>query len=306
MTMTTPATDNGAFGKLIDPSAQLRCLGSGFDFIEGPVWHPVERHLLFSDMPGDVRRRWSEDGGVVEVARPSNKGNGMAYDAELNLLVCEHSTSQVVRLRPDGSREILASHFEGRELNSPNDLCVRSDGSIYFSDPWYGRMPGFGVERPRELGWQGVFRIPADGGGLQLLVARDLFTQPNGLCFSPSEDRLYVNDTVQANIRIFDVTTDGLLGPGRVFASDIREADVPGLPDGMKCDSDGNVWVTGPGGVWVFDPEGRCVGRFRVPEEVANLCWGDDDGRTLFLAATHSLFAVTTRIRSRLEPHMRR
>jgi gluconolactonase len=166
-------------------------------------------------------------------------------------------------------------------------------------------MPGFGVERPRELGWQGVFRIPAGGGEPQLLVERDLFTQPNGLCFSPSEDRLYVNDTVQANIRVFDMRTDGLLGPGRVFASDIQEADVPGVPDGMKCDLDGNVWVTGPGGVWIFDPEGRHIGRVRVPEEVANLCWGDDDGHTLFLAATHSLFAVTTRIGSRLEPHMR-
>ena len=145
-------------------------------------------------MPGDVRRRWDPESGVAEVRRPSNKCNGMTYDADLNLIVCEHATSSLVRERPDGGREILASHFEGKELNSPNDVCVHSDGSIYFTDPWYGRMPGFGVERPRELGFQGVYRVRTDGA-LELLVDRDLFDQPNGLCFSPDEKRLYVNDT---------------------------------------------------------------------------------------------------------------
>src|SRR5690606_19841411 len=171
--------------------APVRQIGTGFTFTEGPVWHPVERDLLLFDMPADIRRRW--DGTrVTEVARASNKGNGMTYDAGLDLLVCEHSTSSVARLHADGSREVLASHFEGRELNSPNDLCVHSSGAIYFTDPWYGRMPGFGIERPRDLGWQGVFRIPPGGGAPQLLVDRWLFSQPNGLCFSPDETRLYV------------------------------------------------------------------------------------------------------------------
>ncbi len=144
-------------------------------------------YLLFSDMPGDVRRRWDARRGVVEVKRPSNKCNGMTYDAELNLIVCEHATSSLIRERPDGRREVLASHFENQELNSPNDVCVHSSGAIYFSDPWYGRMPVYGVERPRQLGFQGVYRVPPGGGAPKLLVDRYLFDQPNGLCFSPDE-----------------------------------------------------------------------------------------------------------------------
>ncbi|HZB38192.1 MAG TPA: SMP-30/gluconolactonase/LRE family protein, partial [Beijerinckiaceae bacterium] len=147
------------FEELIDVYAPVGQVGTGFTFTEGPIWHPVDQFLLFSDMPADVRRRWDQRNGVREVRRPSNKCNGMTYDAELNLIVCEHATSSLVRERPDGRREVLASHFEGQELNSPNDVCVRSDGSIYFSDPWYGRMPVYGVERPRQLGWQGVYRV---------------------------------------------------------------------------------------------------------------------------------------------------
>ena len=135
----------------------------------------------------------------------------MTYDAELNLIVCEHATSSLIRERPDGRREVLASHFDRQELNSPNDVCVHSSGAIYFSDPWYGRMPVYGVERPRQLGFQGVYRVPPGGGAPQLLVDRYLFDQPNGLCFSPDEKRLYVNDTVQALIRVFDVAADGSL-----------------------------------------------------------------------------------------------
>ena len=198
------------FRALIDEHAPVRQLGSGFSFVEGPIWHPTEHHLLFSDMPEDVRRRWDR-AGVREVERPSRKGNGMTYDADLNLLVCEHATSSVVRIDPRGERAVLASHFEGRELNSPNDLVVHSSGAIYFTDPWYGRMPRFGVERPRDLGFQGVYRIPPSGGAPQLLVDRLMFGQPNGLCFGPGEDRLYVNDTEQANIRVFRVEKDGSL-----------------------------------------------------------------------------------------------
>lgn len=294
------------FRNLIDEHAPVRQLGSGFTFVEGPIWHPVEHYLLFSDMPADTRRRWDK-AGTRAVTTASNKGNGMSYDAELNLLVCEHATSSVVRLAPDGRRQVLASHFEGKELNSPNDLCVRSDGSIYFSDPWYGRMPVYGVERPRQLGWQGVFRIrPGQvGGDPELLVDRHLFTMPNGLCFSPDEKRLYVNDTHQANIRVFDVAPGGALSNGRVFASGIRDSLKPGVPDGMKCDAEGNVWVTAPGGVWVYGPDGRQIGKISAAELVANLHWGGADWRTLFMAATTSLYAVETRVGPRNEPFMR-
>jgi gluconolactonase len=300
----THATLRQEFEDLIDPYAPVGQVGTGFTFTEGPVWHPVDHYLLFSDMPGDVRRRWDAQRGVVEARRPSNKCNGMTYDADLNLIVCEHATSSLIRERPDGRREILASHFEGQELNSPNDVCVRSDGSIYFSDPWFGRMPVYGVERPRQLGFQGVYRLPPGGGAPQLLVDRLLFDQPNGLCLSPDEKLLYVNDSAQTLIRVFDVASDGSLSNGRVFASGIRSSLEPGMPDGMKCDQRGNVWVTAPGGVWVYAPSGDLLGKVRIPEEVANLAWGGPDFRTLYLTATRSVYRVSTKVGPRREPYM--
>lgn len=296
-----------AFRRLIDEHAPVRQVGSGFIFTEGPIWHPVDRYLLFSDMPGDVRRRLDK-AGVREVLRPSHKGNGMTYDADLNLLVCEHATSSVARFRPDGTREVLCSHFEGRELNSPNDICVQSDGSIWFTDPWYGRMPHYGVERPRELGWQGVFRLAPGhrpGDEPQLVVDRFTFTQPNGLCFSPDETRLYVNDTEQANIRVYDVGPGGKLSGGRTFASGLRDSLLPGVPDGMKCDAEGNVWCCAPGGLWVYSPEGRHIGKVAIPELPANFHWGGEDWRTLYVCATTSVYAIPVKIGPRPEPFMR-
>ncbi len=294
------------FRDLIDEYAPVRQIGTGFTFTEGPIWHPRDQYLLFSDMPADVRRRWDRS-GVREVMRPSNKGNGMTYDAELNLIVCEHATSSVARFRPDGRREVLTSHFEGKELNSPNDVCVGPDGSIYFTDPWYGRMPHYGVERPRQLGWQGVFRIRPgqEGRDPDLLVDRYMFSMPNGLCFSPDGKRLYVNDTEQVNIRVFDVNADGSLRNGRIFASGIKDSLKPGVPDGMKCDQSGNVWVTAPGGIWVFNPQGQHIGKVSIPELPANLHWGGENWRTLFVCASTSVYAVDTKIGPRNEPFMR-
>ena len=291
-----------AFHALLDVNAPVRTIGTGFIFTEGPIWHPTEHHLRFSDMPGDVRREW--DGAQVrEIARPSNKGNGMTYDAQLNLLVCEHATSSVARFAPDGTRTVLASHYQGKELNSPNDIVVKSDGSIWFTDPWYGRMPHYGVERPRQLGWQGVFRIPPGGGDPELMVDRHMFSQPNGLCFCPDESKLYVNDTEQANIRVFRVQGDRLDG-GRLFASGIRDGRLPGVPDGMKCDEQGNIWLTAPGGLWVYAPSGELIGKVAIPEQAANLHWGGHDWRTLFVAAGTSVYALPTRIGPRREPFM--
>jgi gluconolactonase len=302
MTYVTLRSD---FDGLIDIEAAIEQIGSGFIFTEGPVWHPRDHFLLFSDMPGDVRRRWDEKGGVVEARRPANKCNGMTYDADLNLIVCEHATSTLARERPDGQREILASHFEGQELNSPNDVCVRADGSIYFSDPTYGRMPGFGVERPRQLGFQGVYRVGPGGGDPQLVVDRNLFDQPNGLCLSPDERLLYVNDSATKLIRLFAFAADGGLSTGEIFAKDIVSEQEKGGPDGMKCDARGNVWVTGPGGLWVYEPSGALIGKIRTPEPVANLAWGGADFHTLFLTATSSLYRVRTKVGPRVEPYMR-
>ena len=199
-----------AIFELVEEGSAVEQLATGFTFTEGPIWHPGDGVLYFSDMPGDVRRKVTLDGHVTEVRRPSFKCNGMTLDADHNLLVCEHVTSSLVRERPDGVRETLAFHYEGKYLNSPNDVTVRSDGTIYFSDPWYGRFPGFGIERERELGWQGVFRIPPGGGQdeLDLAVAQDEFDMPNGLCFSPDESLMYINDTPRAHIKVFDVSAN--------------------------------------------------------------------------------------------------
>jgi gluconolactonase len=286
-----------AFRRLIDEHAPVRQAGSGFMFTEGPIWHPVDRYLLFSDMPGDVRRRLDAS-GVREVMRPSMKGNGMTYDADLNLLVCEHATSSVARVRPEGTREVMCSHFEGRELNSPNDICVHSDGSVWFTDPWYGRMPVFGVERPRELGWQGFFRMAPGhrpGEEPQLVVDRYTFTQPNGLCFSPDERLLYLVESraQPRNIKVFDVVGDGdRLANPRDFA-DLHG----GTPDGFRCDIHGNLWCgwgTGAerNGVAVFAPDGTMIGRIALPERAANLCFGGLKRNRLFIAASHSLYSV--------------
>jgi gluconolactonase len=292
------------FNDLVDTFAPVGQVGTGFTFTEGPIWHPLDHYLLFSDMPADVRRRWDARNGVVEMKRPSNKCNGMTYDADLNLIVCEHSTSSLIREWPDGRREVLASHFGGQELNSPNDVCVHSSGAIYFSDPWYGRMPVYGVERPRQLGFQGVYRLVPGDDRLHLLIDRHVFEQPNGLCFSPDERLLYVNDTVQALIRVFEVESDGKLANGRLFASGLRSEFEPGRPDGMKCDQFGNVWCTGPGGVWVYSPRAELLGKLRLPETVANLAWGGPDFRTLYLTATHSVYAIPTKVGPRHEPYM--
>jgi gluconolactonase len=289
--------------ELVDAGGDVQQIGTGFKFTEGPVWNADEGLLLFSDMPGDVRRRWSETDGVSEVMRPANKCNGMVYDAAGNLLVCEHSTSTLVREHPDGTREALATHFRGKELNSPNDVVTRSDGTIYFSDPWYGRMPVFGVERERELGFQGVYRLPPDGE-LDLVVGEDEFEMPNGLCFSPDESLLYINDTPNARIRVYDVADDGALENGWPFLGDIGDGEVDhGAPDGMKCDERGNVWVSGPGGVWVINPAGEHIGVIEIPEVVGNLAWGGPGWRTLFVAASTSVYSIETKVASARLPY---
>jgi gluconolactonase len=295
-----------AIFELVEDGSSVEKLAGGFTFTEGPIWHPTEHYLLFSDMPADIRRKYSPDGTVEEVRNPSNKCNGMTYDADLNLIVCEHVTSSVVREHPDGTRETVASHFEGKELNSPNDVLVADDGAIYFSDPWYGRMPVFGEERERELGWQGVFRVPPGGGEPQLVVGRDEFEMPNGLCFSPDRALLYINDTPGAYIRVFDVGPDGSLSNGRMFFEGIGTGEIEkGIPDGMKCDERGNIWVTGPGGIWVISPEGEHLGTVQIPENVGNLTWGGPDWRTLFVPASTSVYTVTTKVGPRHEPYMR-
>jgi gluconolactonase len=276
---------------LVDENAELEQIVTGCKFTEGPIWM-TDGSLHFSDMPDDKRRRWHPDEGTTILRDPSNKCNGMTLDNDGNLIVCEHVTSSVVRERPDGTRETLATHWGDKELNSPNDVIVTRDGSIIFTDPTYGRMPVFGLEREQDLDFQGVYRIPAGGGDLQLLV--DDFAQPNGLCLSVDESLLYVNDTERAHIRVFDVGADHALSNGRVFAADVGTASLEkgDLVDGMKLDEQGNVYVTGPEGVWVISPDGEHIGTIKVPEPVGNLNWGGDDWQTLYIPASTSVYRI--------------
>jgi gluconolactonase len=280
---------------LVDENAEVEQIATGFTFTEGPIWMS-DGSLHFSDMPGDKRRRWHPEEGVTVLRDPSNKCNGMTLDNDGNLIVCEHVTSSVVRERPDGTRETLATHWQGKELNSPNDVIVASDGSIIFTDPTYGRMPGFGIEREQDLDFQGVYRLPADGGEIELLV--DDFKQPNGLCFSPDESLLYINDTTRAHIRVFDVGLNHALSNDRVFAENIGDGDLAkgGLVDGMKLDEQGNVYVTGPDGVWVFGTDGEHLGTIEVPESVGNINWGDDDWRSMYIPSSTSVYRVRMKV----------
>ena len=289
---------------LVDENADVEQIATGFTFTEGPIWM-ADSSLHFSDMPGDKRRRWHPEEGVTVLRDPSNKCNGMTRDNDGNLIVCEHVTSSVVRESPDGSHETIASHYGDKELNSPNDVIVARDGSIIFTDPTYGRMPGFGLEREQDLDFQGVYRLRGGSGKPELLV--DDFAQPNGLCFSPDESLLYINDTVHAHIRVFDVGPGHSLSNGRVFAEGIGDGDLAKgeLVDGMKIDELGNVYVTGPKGVWIFAPDGAHLGVIHVPENVGNLNWGGDGWSSLFIPASTSVYRVRMKVSGNRLGYMR-
>lgn len=279
------------FREIVGDDAPLETLGTGFEFTEGPVWNPPGRFLVFSDMPGDTMRRWSAADGISVFRKPCNMANGNTYDAMGRLLTCEHATSRVVRTEPDGSLTVIAAIHEAGELNSPNDIVVKRDGTIYFTDPVYGRVPWYGLEREQVLDFQGVYKVDPDGTGLTLLV--DDFAQPNGLCFSLDETRLFVNDTERGHIRVFDVGGDGRLSGGQVFAPVV--GDGKGVPDGMKIDSAGNLYCCGPGGLHVFSEDAISLGVIKTPEMLANFTWGDDDMRSIFLTATTSLYRTRSR-----------
>jgi gluconolactonase len=289
--------------QLIDRDALIEQVCTGFRFSEGPIWNPREQCLYFSDMPGDIRRRWSARDGVLEVRNPSNKCNGMTYDGAGNLYVCEHVTSSLVMETAAGERKVLATHWQGKELNSPNDVVTRSDGTIYFSDPTYGRMPVFGLERKQELDFQGVYRLARDGA---LHREADDFSQPNGLCLSPDEKILYVDDTTRAHIRAFDVASDGSLSRSRIFAEHVGTGDYnEGVVDGMKCDEHGNIYVTGPRGIWVISAEGTHLGVIRMPEIAGNLNWGGRDWAELYCTCSTSVYRVRMKVRGNQVAYMR-
>ncbi len=261
----------------IDFNAPIEKVAGDFQFTEGPVWVAANSELLFSDIPADRIVRF-KDGKCATFRSPSRNANGLTLDKQGRLIACEHGSRRVTRTETDGAVTILAERYESKRLNSPNDVVVKSDGAIYFTDPPYG------VKREeRELDFQGVYRISADGKTLDLL-AKD-FVMPNGLAFTPDEKTLYVNDTERGHIRAFDVAADGRLTNSRVFAQ------TPGA-DGMKVDNAGNVYCTTQKGVMVFDRTGKHLGTFVTPEQPANCAFGDADWKTLYITCRTGLYRV--------------
>ena len=276
---------------LIDANAQLEQLGTGCEFTEGPVWHAEGEFLLFSDIPANQMKKWTAEEGITNFRVPSGKSNGLTYDKQGRLVTCEHANRRVSRTEADGTVVTIASHYEDKRLNSPNDVVVKSDGSIYFSDPPYGLTADYGVEGEQDLDFQGVYRLSPDGQTLTLLI--DDFDRPNGLCFSPDESILYIDDTERMHVRAFDVQSDGTIANGRIFAEEEGEG---AAPDGMKIDVHGNVYLTGPDGIWVFDTSGQHLGIIQTPERSANLAWGGDDWSTLFITASTSLYSIQCKV----------
>ena len=289
---------------LISADAPIDRIAGGLWFTEGPVWRRGE--LLFSDIPNKRIARWRRlPEGPELTTFATGQSNGLTLDRQGRVLAAEHDGRRVTRVADDGTRTVLAERFQGKRLNSPNDIVARSDGSIFFTDPPYGvqaSTPG----TPRPAGWwtkpipgkeqahHGVYRLAPDGA-LQLLV--DDFALPNGLAFSPDESLLYIDDSAHKHIRAFSVRPDGTLGSGRVLLD--MASDDPGVPDGLKVDIRGNLFCTGPGGVWVCGPDGTLLGRIVLPELPANLAWGED-GSVLFLTARTSVYRLQTKTRGAL------
>ena len=289
-----------ALHKIVPASAAIEQLASGFGFTEGPIWMR-DGQLAFSDIPNNSIFRWNPENGVVSLLRkPSGYdgqdapqgafigSNGLSLDGAGRLVVCEHGNGRVSRIEHDDSLTVLVSRFEGKRLNSPNDLVYHSSGDLYFTDPPYGFVK-LDEDPKKELSFNGIYRLR---DGVLELLHRDL-TRPNGLLFSPDEKTFFVanSDRARKIWMRFDVTAQGTLAGGSIFADVTAETDA-GLPDGMKVDVEGTLYCTGPGGVWVFRPDGKLLGKIHFPEIPANLHWGDADAQTLYVTARTSLYRI--------------
>ncbi|PTX54941.1 gluconolactonase [Litoreibacter ponti] len=279
------------FNSFVMGNAPVKQLATGFDWVEGPVWFGDHGCLLFSDIPNNRIMRWSEDGSVSVFRAPSNFSNGHTRDHQGHLISCEHGARRVTRTEHDGSISIIADSFEGKRLNSPNDVVVKSDGTIWFTDPHYGIMTNYeGFKSEPELPLQ-VYRVNPETGEINAMVTD--MNAPNGLAFSPSEDLLYVADTGRMftddpqHIRVYDCSADGTLSNGRLF-----HTVAPGMADGFRIDTDGNVWTSAADGVHCIAPDGALLGKIFVPELVSNVCFGGRGKHRLFITATTSVYAI--------------
>jgi gluconolactonase len=301
-----------AFDELLAPDARLEKLAEGFTWTEGPVWVRDGGYLLFSDIPRNTIFRWKEGEGVSAYLSPSGYtgrtyyglepgSNGLTLDAEGRLVACEHGDRRVSRLYKDGGKMTIADAYQGKRLNSPNDLVYRSNGDLYFTDPAYGLPERYEDATRRELDFCGVYRVTAER---RVDLLTDELIKPNGLAFSPDESVLYVSqsDPERASWMRYPVKADGTLEKGEVF-QDVSEhaTSLPGLPDGFKVDHKGNLFATGPGGVWVFSPEGKILGRIETGQRTANCAWGDD-GSTLYIAAHMFVLRIRTKTRAAVMP----
>jgi gluconolactonase len=275
------------FWKLVDHDARLTTVGSGFGFTEGPVWDNAG-YLWVSDETLNKIFKLDVATGQKQEVIALGDPDGNTYDQQKRLLDCASVLRAVIRLSANGkSYDIVADRFEGKRLNSPNDVVIGPDGAIYFTDPNMDLVAG----EKQEIQFQGVYRI-AKNGQVQLLT-KDL-TQPNGLVFSPDGKRLYIDDSDQRNIRVYDFQSDGTLANGRIFG-DEKAGPKDGVPDGMKVDTKGNLYAVGPTGIWVWNPQGVHLGTIVVPEQPANLAWGDADSSTLYITAETSVYKIHTK-----------
>ena len=270
------------FWNLVDHNAKLSVVGTGFGFTEGPVWDQAG-FLYVSDETINKIFRLHPDGKKEEVIALGDP-DGNTFDRQHRLIDCASVLRAIIEVTPDGKYKILADRYDGKKLNSPNDVIVGPDNALYFTDPTLDLVAG----EKQEIPFQGVYRLDAEGN-VQLLT-KDL-TQPNGLAFSPDGKHFYVDDSKQRNIRVYDVAADGTLTDGRIFGEE-PGGKGDGVPDGMKVDKNGNVFVTGPKGIWVWDPGGNHLGTILMPEQPANLNWGDKEYRTLYITATTSVYRL--------------
>jgi gluconolactonase len=275
-----------AFWNLFDRKAQLTTLATGFGFTEGPVWDK-SGYLWVSDETLNKIFKVSTVTGQKQEIISLGDPDGNTYDRQHRLLDCASVLRAVIRLSPDGkSYTIISDRYQGKRLNSPNDVVLGPDGAIYFTDP----ISDLPKDQKQEIPFKGVYRIAADGQ-VQLLTKE--LDEPNGLAFSPDGKKFYVDDSAQRNIRVYDFR-DGRLSNGRIFGVEPGGKD-EGVPDGMKVDRQGNLYVVGPRGIWVWDPLGHHLGTIVVPEQPANLAWGDSDYSTLYITATTSVYKIPTR-----------
>ena len=297
--------DDPAIDKLVSPGTKIEKLHGGFRFVEGPVWVKAGSNLLFSDLASNAIMKWSSDGGVSVFRKPIFSAsypdgvqigsNGLTLDKQGRLVAAEHGNRRVSRIEKDGAITVLADRYEGKRLNSPNDLVVKSNGDIYFTDPpgLYRTYPE-GPDAPkRELDFAGVYRVTAPGK--VELVTKEV-PYPNGLAFSPDEKKFYVASSRPEKFwMVYSVEANGSLSGGKKFF-DATSIPGEGVPDGMKVDRAGNIYATGPAGIMIFTPEAKLLGTIELPEIPANLNWGDPDGKSLYITARTSLYRLRMNI----------